>query len=413
MSSRTSMYNKNDKEIFVSVIVPVYNSAETIDRCLLSICNQQYGKLEIIVVDDGSTDNSTKIISKYLDGAPTVSLIKQENSGSFNARCTGIQHARGKYIAFVDSDDWIDGSMISNLVKHMEDCDLLSSGFFRDARIVTDHLSEGMHYVDNEDFWKNYLISESDYEDGIIGGLTNALWCKLFKRELCLKVINKRLDVSAKINEDFYFLLLYLCECKKIKVTYESYYHYINNPNSITQKVYFDFLRDYTEIFYSIIDKTKGYEFADVIRKNLIRRFLYEISVWGTQYMGAGIIDYSKVFQLSFPNLDSLNNKNVVLYCEKEVWSCFDYISENHRDINVVAIISSSLNVDTYFGIPVVNLQELSRISCDFIVLTMGDEDLANEATKELCQMGIEDNKILRRPPILKNLLAEILLSDA
>lgn len=111
------------KENFISVIVPVYNSESYLEECLTSICKQTYPNLEIIVVNDGSTDQSEKIIRKYSQNDARVRLINQENQGISSARNVGLQYATGDYVMFVDSDDWIDAETCATAIQRICDTD--------------------------------------------------------------------------------------------------------------------------------------------------------------------------------------------------------------------------------------------------------------------------------------------------
>lgn len=102
-------------KIFVSIIVPVYNVEKYLARCLNSLIEQTLYEIEIICVDDGSTDNSPKILKQYADKYPNIKIITQTNKGLSAARNTGMNHAQGKYIGFVDSDDWIDKDFYEKL----------------------------------------------------------------------------------------------------------------------------------------------------------------------------------------------------------------------------------------------------------------------------------------------------------
>ena len=97
-----------NKEILVSVIIPVYNAALFLDQCLDSVVNQTLRDIEIICVDDGSTDNSVDIIKKYMMSDSRIKLFRQSNKGAGAARNFGLKYATGKYVHFLDSDDWLD-----------------------------------------------------------------------------------------------------------------------------------------------------------------------------------------------------------------------------------------------------------------------------------------------------------------
>src|SRR5690625_188058 len=104
----------------ISIIVPVYNAEKYIERCLKSILNQRYTNLEIIIVDDGSTDNSSKICIDYEKQYKNIIYVKKENEGPGPARNLGIRLASGDYIGFVDSDDFIHKDMYYNMIKELE-----------------------------------------------------------------------------------------------------------------------------------------------------------------------------------------------------------------------------------------------------------------------------------------------------
>ena len=109
-------------EKLISVIVPVYNVEEYVEKCVLSIINQTYKNLEIILVDDGSTDNSGKICDEIAIKDNRIKVIHKKNGGLSDARNVGIDIAKGDYLGFVDSDDYIDPDMYSILLNNMNNC---------------------------------------------------------------------------------------------------------------------------------------------------------------------------------------------------------------------------------------------------------------------------------------------------
>ena len=132
----------------VSIIVPVYNAAKPLDgdktvlhRCIDSILNQEYRDYELIVVDDGSKDESGKILDEYAAKDSRIKVIHKENSGVSNTRNLAIQNARGKYIQFLDSDDWITTDATKSLVRTMEEskADLVIADFYRVVGENTSH----------------------------------------------------------------------------------------------------------------------------------------------------------------------------------------------------------------------------------------------------------------------------------
>lgn len=113
----------------ISVIVPVYNVEKYLKQCLDSIVNQTYKNLEIIIVNDGTKDNSMKIVENYLQDN-RIKVINKENGGLASARNSGLEKVTGKYISFIDSDDWIELNMYEELVSQINDEDILIYRYF-------------------------------------------------------------------------------------------------------------------------------------------------------------------------------------------------------------------------------------------------------------------------------------------
>ena len=169
---------RGDVMIKLSIIVPVYNSGEYISRCLDSLVNQTLDDIEIIVVNDGSTDNSLEILQEYV--SEKVKIITQKNSGVAVARNTGLKNAKGKYIAYVDSDDWIELDMFEKMYnKAIEnDFDIVMCDFW---------------YIDSFKKWngiitnRNDILTVNDKKKFMIN-MFPVIWNKIYKREKVGKV---------------------------------------------------------------------------------------------------------------------------------------------------------------------------------------------------------------------------------
>lgn len=112
----SDLYMVNE-EIKVSIVVPVYNTAKYLEKCLNSICSQTYHNLEIILIDDGSTDQSLNICNSFAEKDSRIHVVHQENKGLSNARNKGMELATGSYISFFDSDDYVEPNMIETMLK--------------------------------------------------------------------------------------------------------------------------------------------------------------------------------------------------------------------------------------------------------------------------------------------------------
>lgn len=210
----------------ISVIVPVYNVEKYLSRCVESLINQTYTYLEIILVDDGSQDNSGILCDQYASQDERIKVIHKENGGLSSARNKGLNIASGKFISFVDSDDWIAIDMYEYMMRLMSEnkadvvqCDLLQTN--GDQQI--DNKDEKIRiYEDKEicQFYMDFSTKTGSY----------SVWKFLYKRKL-LESIKFR---EGKINEDIDFNYKVLSRCKRLVVSNQIKYFYYQDGNSLS-----------------------------------------------------------------------------------------------------------------------------------------------------------------------------------
>ncbi len=203
------------KENKVNIVVPVYNKQKQIKRCLNSLINQTYKSLEIIVIDDGSTDKSYEICKKYENKDRRIKVIKKINEGVDIARHTGIKHCTGDYVTFVDSDDYLSKDAVELLVKALEK---------ENADIVFGNMERVIGKLGlikkkkQKDIYQNKIISHDEFIDEHLksfcgwGEIPVTMWGKLYKRKLFKNVTPTRL----KYEEDLCFNLQVMPKAKKI-----------------------------------------------------------------------------------------------------------------------------------------------------------------------------------------------------
>lgn len=210
----------------VSIIVPVYNGQDFINRCLNSLINQTYSNVEIIVINDGSTDNSLDLLKKYND---KIILINKENSGVSDSRNLGLEKASGDYIMFCDIDDWYEKVTVEKAVCEIENYDLLK---YRETRVFSD----GSSIKRKENLAS--MLYEKEEIDIVIRRLFDLSWathiyCFIYKTEI-IKKNNIRFNSKIRYGEDANFILQYLLKVKNVKVIDEYLYNYYENSNSVT-----------------------------------------------------------------------------------------------------------------------------------------------------------------------------------
>lgn len=195
----------------VSIIIPIYNTEKYLEKCLESIRTQTYSDIEVIMIDDGSTDASKNVANGYAERDNRFRLFYQENAGVSAARNHGLDVAEGEYILFIDSDDWLEPQMVEKLVYNMTEynTDISACQYDRSACF-----NGGTTEIWNRDIaLKTFLVHKQ-----INGSLVN----KLFKRKL---IKEKRLDESIKYGEDALFLWKNLLDLSSIVVSPEILYH--------------------------------------------------------------------------------------------------------------------------------------------------------------------------------------------
>lgn len=216
-------------EPMVSIIVPVYNGERSIERCLRSIQNQSYKNIEVLVVNDGSTDHTEKVIKKYAGNDARFRCIKKENSGVSDSRNIAMAQAKGEYFQFVDCDDWLVKQATEELVRtaQLYDCDMVISDFYRvrgKKIMVKGHIDAGP-VITRTKFAEYMMEAPANFYYGV-------LWNKLFKADI-IKKFGLSCDTELDWCEDFRFNLEYLQYVGNVGVIEKPLYYYVKTKGSL------------------------------------------------------------------------------------------------------------------------------------------------------------------------------------
>lgn len=218
----------------LSVIVPIFNSAETLNQCLNSILIQSYKDIEIIIVNDGSTDNSIDIVNKYIDKYKNKVKYYElkENKGIGNARNIGLENASGEFVTFVDADDWIDSNLYQTAIMAMMQYHT-EIAIFGIKNEFDNYINSNFRYVykntniiDNEAALR--LLCRTYSNDIYISPIVNH---KIYKSEF-LKGTKLSFECKSYYYDDEFTFMLFLNKCKIVLVS-EGFYHYYQKPTSI------------------------------------------------------------------------------------------------------------------------------------------------------------------------------------
>lgn len=223
------------KETLISVIVPVYKVESFLERCVKSITSQTYHNLEIILIDDGSPDNCPKMCDEFKNADNRIKVIHKQNSGVSSARNDALKIASGKYVAFVDSDDWIEPNMYEEMVScaEKEDADLV---FCRvreayDDGTFNNLVEENLDKIKNKEI--KYLFCNAR-KGCRLANLISTPWRTLYKKEI---VDGLKFNESLKYGEDLYFVLDAIEKSNKISVCDKYLYNYFKNTNSVCNSI--------------------------------------------------------------------------------------------------------------------------------------------------------------------------------
>ena len=233
--------------ILLSVIITVYNEAKYVEECITSVINQTYKHLDIVIVDDGSNDGSSIICDSFLSKDNRIRVIHKPNGGSVSARKVGVIEARGKYITYIDGDDWLLPNHYEQIMSNINDSDIFAFGLscvYSDDRIekLTNEASNGV-YAD-ADLQALKSISLYSGKQGKFG-LLPSMCSKIFRTEL---IKNNMLNVNndIRMGDDGACTFPSICDATKIIVDNEifGYMYRKTKPNSITSSYsYLEFVR--------------------------------------------------------------------------------------------------------------------------------------------------------------------------
>ena len=229
----------------ISVIVPVYNVEQYLPRCIDSILAQTFTDFELLLIDDGSKDKSGAICDAYARKDPRIRVFHKPNGGVSSARNMGLDNAKGEWIAFVDSDDWVNEDFLANFVEIDSGEDLLSQGF---CSPNWDGLGNVIVTQKTEKYCKGnisqYIIEM--YKSGQLG----YIWCKLFKKEIINECSIKFIPEFV-IREDLAFVCQYCANISSIGNTSKFGYNYIY-PSDVGKYVYKDSLSVCRYVYHNI-----------------------------------------------------------------------------------------------------------------------------------------------------------------
>ena len=226
-----------ERQPLISIIIPVYNVEQYLDECMASVLKQTYSKLDIVLVDDGSKDQSPSMCDEYAKKDSRIQVIHKKNGGPMSACIAGVEKARGEYLAFMDSDDWIDLTMMEELVKETtgNEKEMICSNYIIEKANQSIKIKQSMKpgIYDRKEIEEQLFLDLLGNEERRIHG------------SRCMKLISKKLicenlkhaDLDVSMGEDLYLIVLALLDAQRIVVVEDGYYyHYRFVESSLVHK---------------------------------------------------------------------------------------------------------------------------------------------------------------------------------
>lgn len=381
----------------VSIIIPVYNTENYLVKCLESVRNQTLMDIEIICVDDGSTDSSSGILDKYAGLDSRIKVIHKENGGLVSARKAGVAIASGIYTGYVDSDDWIEADMYEQLYHIMleKETELVTCGYFLEGNYTTTHLDtveEGFYDKEKMSYLRDNTIYRMECRET---GLRGGLWCKLFSTAL-LKKVQEKIPDEISVAEDKVCLLRYMLECSSVYVLKRPLYHWVIRQESMSHQstgLHNDYLIKVNHVYHFFQDLYRHPCFTDNMR------FQAEVYIIELIFLGINR-------RMGFQNrnmlwidpywMDKLPlNARIVLYGAGDLGEKYRKQLYSRRDIEVVAMIDEQYEGNFRTGDQVESPDKLYELQYDYIVITVKNKEKAESIKEGLLGRNIPEDTVI------------------
>lgn len=353
----------------ISIIVPIYNIEDYLCQCLDSLVNQTLRALEIILVDDGSTDKSAEICDEYASKDSRIRVIHKQNEGLVRARKTGLAMASGDLIGFVDGDDWIEPDMFEQLYNAMfeHSVDIVMCGRYEDTGQICKPVYHGIvegRYDKNamkEIVYPHMIVNGAFFEWGIFPGL----WDKLFKRK-ALEKYQMLVDDRLTMGEDAACTYPAILNADSIYVLHKCLYHYRQSANSMVKKVIdYEILRQKFNILYNSVNIIfEKYKDIYDLREQWMEYVLFlMVPRAGMLYKDIEKLDYL------FPFCSVKKGSNIVIYGMGTYGQLLYRHVKETNFCNIVACADKNFVELRKQGIDVVSPDDISEYEYEAIVI--------------------------------------------
>ena len=379
----------------LSVIIPVYNVENYLEKCIDSVLAQIYSDIEIILVDDGSTDRSGAICDKYADEYENVIVIHKSNEGVIKARLDGLMKASSEYVTFVDADDWIDKNMYMDMMHHIDDSDMVMSQIYRyydDDNIV----AEGIIYEDGK-------YDKADIKEKIIPHILHckeinrwaidpSLCTKIFRKELFLLEMKRVSELDVWYGDDTAMVFPYLTRANSIYILSKPYYYHRQRqkgqvPYYIKDDLFFGKLYK----VYDYLDaRFKETDYYEELKPQLDHFYIMSANLKSKVYG-----EVEDELAVVFPYEDVHKDSKVIIYGAGRVGK--EYVKQNelYNFCNIIKWVDKRYQYIKFENYKIDTPDDIAKDNFDYIVIAIDIYEAAVKVKKMLLDMGVAEEKIV------------------
>lgn len=382
----------------ISVIIPVYNGETHLSRCIESVRMQTHKNLQIILIDDGSMDNSLVICQQFAQLDPRIEVYHTENRGLVAARKYGLTLATGAYIGFTDADDYIDAEMFYILLQKIieTDADFVHSGYIEEIGDIQKNVYDfdesiinmGDTYCRNN-ILKKYILGRKDENY-----ISSSIWSKLFKREFIKKCYSP-LPNEQQYGEDLLCLCRCILESHRIVLIKKAMYHYVIEENTLSHLKYDEYMIKEVRLwncFINILQEYNCYEFLKDSAYYFLKNRMIDV-------ISADSSIKIPIPQFYYKDLDLIRHKKIVIFGAGKVGRDYYTQISKYQYCEIAAWIDSNWYEYHFDYAEVVNIEKVLSIQWDLVIIAVKDKVIGMEIMDLLVKMGVDIEKINWQEP--------------
>lgn len=383
----------------VSVIIPIYNISPYVFQCINSATKQTYKNIEIILVNDGSTDGCIEICEYFRKTDTRVKLINQNNQGLVAARKSGINAASGTYIFYLDGDDWIDENCIETYIQEAQknNSDIVIGGhkreFLGNFKKINNHTPPG--FYQKKSIEEEILPSMIWNEEIQSHSIKTFSWGKLFKKSL-IKDIQNSIPNQVVVTEDALLTYPAIAQANSISIIESYCYNYRQRGNSILKSSGINFREEIEKIGIAFQHLYNSLNIKFNFKNQLYKYFYFICTIRSGAFMSD--LKYYDKFQI-FGDIQP--SSKIAIYNSGSFGQNVYKQIKNNKSLHITGWFDGDFMENGLLGMPVKSPEEIKQIDFDYIIIPSFDQETKNEMINYLKKNKIPDKKI--RTPNLKH----------